>query len=223
MPNTSKEDRNEYRRLKLSGTLAAECGTACVNCESTENIEYHHIVPLILGGTNNLRNIVPLCHRCHKAAHCGGHISNYTDQSKGGRKPKIPDEEAFPIYDQWLEGKFGNIKCQELLNLGKGTHCHKTAQFKRWCKSRGIADVKHRLDYAVVTRYSGSGDFFSDPVGYVIYDEEHGGRREDIYFQDSGMNNNVKYMPKGYDREVTFQKLKIRLLEKRYGKKVVWA
>ena len=41
----------------------------CANCGSTDNLYLHHIVPLTLGGTNNLSNIVPLCGNCHSKVH----------------------------------------------------------------------------------------------------------------------------------------------------------
>lgn len=41
----------------------------CYNCGSTENLNYHHIIPLALGGNNILTNIAVLCGRCHWAVH----------------------------------------------------------------------------------------------------------------------------------------------------------
>ena len=38
-------------------------GDICANCGSSESIEYHHIVPLALGGTNRITNFAPLCHK----------------------------------------------------------------------------------------------------------------------------------------------------------------
>lgn len=46
-------------------------GRVCVNCGSTEDIEYHHIVPLSLGGNDVLSNIQPLCYECHSKLHFG--------------------------------------------------------------------------------------------------------------------------------------------------------
>ena len=57
--------------------IRRKAGNICVNCGSTDGIEYHHIVPLFVGGQENETNIVPLCHRCHKAAHYGRNIQNY--------------------------------------------------------------------------------------------------------------------------------------------------
>jgi 5-methylcytosine-specific restriction endonuclease McrA len=42
-------------------------GTICCNClkDEKENIMFHHIVPVSIGGTDNDSNIVPLCQTCH--------------------------------------------------------------------------------------------------------------------------------------------------------------
>lgn len=47
-------------------------GRICVNCGATEEIEYHHIVPLSLGGNDVLSNICPLCATCHGKVHYNG-------------------------------------------------------------------------------------------------------------------------------------------------------
>ena len=61
--------RQEFQGELFRLNMKSELGNKCVNCGSTENIEYHHIVPLKNGGTNNLSNIVPLCETCHYKAH----------------------------------------------------------------------------------------------------------------------------------------------------------
>ena len=37
----------------------------CFECEATENIHYHHIVPKVKGGTKT----IPLCASCHSKIH----------------------------------------------------------------------------------------------------------------------------------------------------------
>ena len=37
----------------------------CFECESTDGIEYHHIIPRSLGGTKT----IPLCFKCHSLVH----------------------------------------------------------------------------------------------------------------------------------------------------------
>ncbi|MDA2738392.1 HNH endonuclease signature motif containing protein [Bacillus cereus group sp. Bc015] len=51
-------------------SILKEIGEAgCVNCGSHYEKQLHHIVPLALGGTNNLSNICVLCGVCHAKVH----------------------------------------------------------------------------------------------------------------------------------------------------------
>lgn len=37
----------------------------CAFCGNTEKLEEHHMIPLFMGGTNDDRNLIFLCHKCH--------------------------------------------------------------------------------------------------------------------------------------------------------------
>ena len=39
----------------------------CANCNSTERLEWHHMIPAALGGTAEPENMVCLCKDCHEA------------------------------------------------------------------------------------------------------------------------------------------------------------
>ena len=51
---------NKLKRIKV-----------CQNpyCKITTNLERHHIKPLSIGGTNNIKNIIILCQKCHIKEH----------------------------------------------------------------------------------------------------------------------------------------------------------
>ena len=42
-------------------------GGRCVKCGSQENLEFDHIIPISMGGSNTARNIQLLCERCNRA------------------------------------------------------------------------------------------------------------------------------------------------------------
>ena len=190
------ELRKEYDRLRDNGTLARECGVECVSCGSTENIEYHHIVPLLLGGTNRFTNIVPICHQCHKAAHGSHHMSRYADSSNSGRKPKVPDEVGFKALDLMVAGEIGVLKAIEMMGLYGGSKPNQTAQYERWTKLRGIKYMRNHLDYSVSTSPMKISDGYI--VGTVEYTD---GRTEPIRFHDTGLNDDVTYsFLRGKDR-----------------------
>lgn len=46
-------------------------GTQCCNChvECGDEIIFHHVIPISIGGSTNISNIVPLCTNCHHLLH----------------------------------------------------------------------------------------------------------------------------------------------------------
>ena len=50
--------RQEFESKKFNDILKQNLKEECVNCESNFNIQYHNIVPLTLGGTNKISNII---------------------------------------------------------------------------------------------------------------------------------------------------------------------
>lgn len=54
--------RAEQRKIKAEIDLPRRCG----RCGATEELELHHIIPVSIGGTNDKRNLIFLCHDCHK-------------------------------------------------------------------------------------------------------------------------------------------------------------
>lgn len=84
----------------------------CKMCGAKERLVNHHIIPIELGGSNNLNNIVVLCISCHRKVHramiakagekmrctnCGyewnykGNAPFYATCPRCLRKVKIPD------------------------------------------------------------------------------------------------------------------------------------
>ena len=43
----------------------------CVVCEAESHLELHHILPLSMGGNNDIGNLMVLCHGHHKEIHNG--------------------------------------------------------------------------------------------------------------------------------------------------------
>ena len=200
--------RSEYRRLKLSGELAASLGCTCSNCGSSEEIEYHHIVPLHLGGTNRLTNIVPLCNRCHKSAHNGRHISHYANHSHDGRPRNVSDKVAFKALDMWADGQIGSRKLRQLMGMkeklsdgGSSITCYR--QYKEWIKVRGYKSVKNTLDCKATKIWNGIED--GEIVGRITYAD---GTEEPIRFHDTGKNDDVVYALSGRNGEAAFSEIK---------------
>lgn len=125
---TYEELRQEFTNPVFRKNMVYSLGTKCVNCGNEEYIEYHHIVPLKNGGTNNLGNIVPLCQKCHKLAHNKIH----RDTTKGGRPKTITFEQAEPILHRYFNLEIGKSEILELLGIkGKSTWERLTKEYKQ--------------------------------------------------------------------------------------------
>lgn len=171
---------NTKVRKTLSKQIKQSVGNVCCNCGTDKNIEYHHIVPLALGGRDIESNMVPLCHQCHKAAHCGQHISHYRKSINGGRK-----------------------KAQLLLNYSIKTTLISRPPFKRYLQSKGIKQVRNLVD--MVATNNETGLINGCCVGEIEYLDGH---KENIYYKDTGMND-VEYVRRKQHETVKIFKDKV--------------
>ena len=117
--------RKEYHTPSFRDNMITELGCVCVNCgrdNSQIAVEYHHIVPLVLGGTNNLGNIVPLCNDCHKLAHGARTIRkiSHAHGNVGGRPRFKPVDNYKEILDRFIRGEIGKTECQKLVGMKAG-------------------------------------------------------------------------------------------------------
>lgn len=110
-----KKNRLEFTNSSFREMLVKTLGNKCCNCGSEKNIEYHHIVPLINGGTNNLSNIVPICEECHNKAH----DKKYLKERGGGRPNIISFEDAEPFLERYFNQEIGTKECKLLLGLSE--------------------------------------------------------------------------------------------------------
>lgn len=126
-------------------------GTACINCGDTENIEWHHVVPLCIGGYDKPSNIVPLCAACHKAVTdhelllktFGRRYVRY----KGGRKQQV-FEGSDAIFDDYVNCRITSKEAGD--RLGKGSrHWVEVYAFRDFKKAKKIKSIKNNLGMIV--------------------------------------------------------------------------
>ena len=137
---TKEELRIEFNRPSFKQALREYHGTRCVNCGSDENVEFHHIVPLVHGGTNCITNIVPLCAGCHVASHGGVYGGN---KKKGGRprtKLNNPEENV----QRYINCEIGTKELKELLGIKRSLT--DSAPLKEYLHSIGIKSVTNNVD-----------------------------------------------------------------------------
>lgn len=180
-------------RQTVRETTKRNLGKVCVNCGSTESIEYHHIVPLALGGNDTESNMVALCHQCHKAAHCGRHMSHYANTTNPGRKSKIEKPYAYYYMGKYVNGEIGNKKLMQVLGY-KGISPKSISYYKKYLEEHGMKSVKNTVD--VVATTGANGLYSGICVGEIEYVD---GTLEKITYKDTGENDvyyKVRELPK---------------------------
>lgn len=132
--------RNKQHYIDLKGDRCIYCGAKMK--------EFHHIVPVHMGGDNRESNIVPLCQECHDKAH-----SRRTGERRAdwGRKRKERPENFDEVVNMYLDCKISMKKALELTGLSRGTFYRMLGDWadergdKRKHRDNGIVYPKNRL------------------------------------------------------------------------------
>lgn len=185
-----KKLRQEFVSEKFRKSMIKILGSKCCNCESTENIEYHHVVPLAFGGTNRLSNIKPLCPRCHLAVHRGKHMNEFRKQpEKTGRPRKWPltDESEKHIW-RWAKGEIGTRELKELVGMKKSIHLPETQMYEQFVEKHGISRIRNYRDMLTIGNNWRSKSCGIHRVSKIQYLDG----REEEYEADMGEREGVK-------------------------------
>ena len=138
-----KELRKEFESFNFRKEMKNKLGKACANCGATEHVQYHHVVPLKNGGTNNLGNIVPLCEECH----CKAHNKIHRNLQNSGRKHKKTYEECLPYMEKYFNLEIGAKEVKEMCGFSQNTKLTTTAYFKRYRAENNIPkDFRNNID-----------------------------------------------------------------------------
>lgn len=143
------------KRRKLTKKDKEEIGLQCCNCGSKEDLQYHHIVPLALGGKDINSNMCCLCYDCHYKLHHDGKESKVNNHSelikKGQAKAKeegihvgATANEVTVVFNDNRVEVFDNAKdVAEYLNcsLRSVQHWCKGQNTKYISKQYGIKDI----------------------------------------------------------------------------------
>ena len=142
-----KKIREEFANPAFRKWMKGQLPQRCVYCGSAENLEYHHLVPVELGGDNRLSNIVPLCHAHHMVITHGGTVAQYKDgRNKGGRPRKYSYADAKVIFDDFSHGRFGTAELRKRMHISGGTHIQDLPSYKQYLKERDIKHIKSHVD-----------------------------------------------------------------------------
>lgn len=174
-----KEVRQQFSRESFRKELIEKLGSICCNCGSNKNIEYHHIVPVVYGGTNKLSNIVPVCVECHYKAHSKTNaegIAKAKEKGTVGRKHKLTYEECYPYIVDYIYGRIGKKEFKARCEYSENYKLDKCSYIERYKKENNIKTFRNIIDIILV-----KGKLTEDRyVGYILFN--NGKRRELFYY-----------------------------------------
>jgi len=127
----SVEHTREWFESNKTAVRTLKAEDKCQNC-GNEGEHLHHIVPLVVGGTNNLSNLAVLCAECHGKVHGNKRLLSKELQRKGiesalkkgvkfGRRAAELPENFKEEYDRWKAGEQTAVQTMENLQMKKIT------------------------------------------------------------------------------------------------------
>lgn len=144
-PETYKRLKLEYNRPGFKKLLKEKLGCTCKICGEPA-VEYHHLIALVDGGTNDLNNIIPLCYLHHQLIHGAKHLRRTYKAKNTGRPKAIPTEGYKDILLRYVQGEIGRKECENLLGLPKGSKVYDKWYYKEFLKDQKILAFKNVVD-----------------------------------------------------------------------------
>lgn len=177
MTEEQHELRKEHNKRVIDGVYKVALGCTCVNCGSTEDIEYHHIVPICVGGTNKMSNIVPVCRICHISIHTETEYRKAAG-ANAVKKPKAKKNDYQEDIMEYATCKIGMRELKERMSR-KGP-LSKSKQYKYFLEKHRIEKIENFVD-----RFQKRGLWpprRDMAIGYVFYIN---GDSAIIYYEDT--------------------------------------
>ena len=121
-------------------------GNVCLGCGSTENIEWHHVVPLELGGDDCPRNMVPLCTSCHIKITFGKFTERErrAERARGSGNKKREPANCKAVFEDYVRCRIPKSIAADRLDAGN--HFPDWYAFKDYLKEYGIEKYYNHLD-----------------------------------------------------------------------------
>lgn len=138
------DKRKQSVHTVLRQQVIEHCGTVCANCGSDQDIEYHHIVPLSNGGTNQVGNFVALCFVCHLKAH--GKLKYRNVWSRDNELKMDRPDGADEIIEKFLKGEIGKHDACCALGIDISRSLHKVSFFRSYLERHSIVSYMNFVD-----------------------------------------------------------------------------
>lgn len=113
----------------------------CAVCDQNDYLEFHHLIPLSEGGSDDYDNIILLCARCHAVIH-----NRTFNPNKPNCKTSIDYETAKPVLAAYFANQIGAKETKEKLNLSQKTHLTESSLYKRYKREHNIGKFYNNVD-----------------------------------------------------------------------------
>lgn len=195
------KERTEKRIYdeKFIELLKENHGTRCINCGSDLDVEYHHIVPLVMGGTNAISNFAPLCYVCHKKSH--GYKTHLERKRKRltGRPIKMIDSHD-EIFERYKNGEIGSSEAKALLGISQKSHFTEHVLYKEYLNKNGIKYIRNNIDIIVKKsgdiepgRVIGHIEFVNGDIFEIRYKEKETTYDDEVHEDETNLNLIVQF------------------------------
>lgn len=149
--------------------IMERCGSKCVLCQSTDNLEVDHIQPISQGGNGEDENLQILCRKCNRSKHSAtSRMSKYVDPSAASAvlaesytsRARVPrDRSTETETDVYVaHGEFGRCRLTEsqhekLKTRLNGLTEHYINRFDRWADEDPKATAKRKAYNTILNWY----------------------------------------------------------------------
>jgi hypothetical protein len=174
------DKRKEFQSVKRKHF--AKMAQSCCNCDSTDDLHVHHIVPLALGGTNKITNLAVVCGSCHARAHGFDRTYNHTQSVIDGQRRTMDSgrwSTGLPAYGYTVGIARGVI----VINESEAEIVRLVYRWRYVTKLK-LTDIVDALNgMAINGRYEGSA-WNSSTITQILkrYDVYLGGQHRNVQF-----------------------------------------
>jgi len=181
----------------LTDKFAGEDGIVrCVSC-GREDITWHHVVPIEIGGADKISNIVPLCKDCHMNVHLQKSMTERLHSARsrtgafGGRHRSMP-ENYKEILNDYVFCRIGKKELSARWGVTVTSRKDPTKKipvdmvrltgkswYRDYLRELGIEKVENHVDFTEDKRNPRTHINIGDYVGTITYKD---GRVQDIYY-----------------------------------------
>jgi len=167
----------------------------CVSCNATPT-EWHHVVPIEVGGKDAVSNIVPVCPVCHKLIHYGEslrlqRLAKARESIKSNGRHRSVPENYKELLNDYVYCRIGKKELSERWGVTVTSRTEPGKQipvdmvrltgkswYRDYLKELGIEKVENHVDYLNNLRSARTVIRDGEYVGTIFYRD---GRVEEIY------------------------------------------